>query len=143
VDGGDEDALDKEQEYLDRHSDAVTALQLRLQKLTSVTAKVHDPTSSTTYKTLSRKLLRLERNLHTASDDLDAMHDAPDLSLVELHSEQLHDDKKTLSTIYDDILALDLEDDDPLFDRHPEIERLLPTQGACAHLLRNFRRCHN
>jgi hypothetical protein len=53
VDGGDKDALDKEQEYLDRHSDAVTVLQLRLQKPTSITAKVHDPTSSTTYKTLT------------------------------------------------------------------------------------------
>lgn len=52
------------------------------------------------------------------------MHDTPDVSVIELYNEQLHDDKGTLSSIYDDILGLNLDDGDELLDRHPEIERL-------------------
>ena len=123
VNAEDEETLDKEQEYLDKHSDTVTAIQLRLQKLT--TTKAGNPISSTTtYKALARKLLRLERKLRTVSTELDAMRDAPDVSLLELYNEQLIEDKKTLSSIYDAILDLDLNDDDELLNMHPEIERL-------------------
>ena len=115
------------------HSDNVTTLQLRLWKLISAsTKKIGDPASTTTYKVLACKLLRLERKLHSASSDLDSMHDDPDLSFVELYNEQIHDDKKALSSIYDDILDLDLSDVDYL-NRDRVSPFLQPTQGEKLH----------
>ena len=111
--------LEKEKYYLDKHSDNVTMLQLRLRKLISAsTKKIGDPAM------LARKLLRLERKPDSTSSDIDSMHDDPDPSVVELYNEQLHDDKKALSSIYDDILDLDLSDLDDLLIRHPDIDCL-------------------
>ena len=53
-----------------------------------------------------------------------------DLSLVELHREQLIDVKKTLASIHDDLLALDLEDDDDLFIQLTKLEH---RQFDCSH----------
>ena len=62
--------------------------------------------------------------MHATADGLCASCIEHDLSLVELHREQLIDGKKTLASIHDDLLDLVLEDDDDLFIQHTKLERL-------------------
>ena len=59
--------------------------------------------------------------MHATADGLGASGIEHDLSLVELHREQLIDVKKTLASIHDNLLALDLEDDDDLFIQHTKL----------------------
>ena len=105
----------------------VTRLRLRLQSLVAATTTA---ATSTARKTLARKLSHVERNLHATADGLGVSGIEHDLSLVELHREQLIDVKKTLASIHDDLLALNLEDDDDLFIQHTKLERL---QFDCSH----------
>ena len=116
----DEKTMDKEHEHLDRHNDSVTRRRLRLQSLVAATTTA---ATSTARKTLAR-MSHVERNLHATADGLGVSGIEHDLSLVELHHEQLINIKKTLASIHDDLLALDLEDDDDLFIQHTKLERL-------------------
>ena len=61
------------------------------------------------------------------------MNNETDTSLIESHREPLGDLKKELTAIYEDLLALDLDDADELFARHAELEK---AQFGCAHKAR-------
>jgi len=82
VSAEDERTLEKEQDYLDKHDNNVTAFKIRFQRLAAAASKTEAPTSSTR-KMLSRKLSRLDRNLCFIEEVLDSMRERPDVSHVE------------------------------------------------------------
>jgi hypothetical protein len=119
------DALDKEQDVFDRFDDDVTSLMVRLQQLLS--AKPGSSSPSINQKTLLRKLSHLEKKLESIDEDLTANPD--DASLIEQHQEQSKDYKKELAIIYEDLLALGIEDDDDLIILHSRLEKV---QFSCS-----------
>ena len=57
----------------------------------------------------------MDRNLSATDDALQGMNNETDTSLIESHREQLGDLKRELTAIYEDLLALDLDEADELF----------------------------
>ena len=53
-----------------------------------------------------------------------------DVPLLEQHAEQLTDCKKQLASIYEELVALDLEEEDDLFILHMQLEEV---HFSCAH----------
>lgn len=131
IDAEDERALEKEQDYLDKCDDDVTSFVFRLQRL--ATAKPASPSSNNRKTVLSRKLARLERKLSATEDTLHGTLGETDTPLIESHREQLVSFGKELSTIYEDLLELDLDDSDELFVQHTRLEKL---QFGCTHKAR-------
>ena len=84
---------------------------------------------------ISHKLVRLDRNISVTDEALHGTREEIDVSLVESHREQLVDCKKELAAIYEDLLALDLEDGDELFTQHARLEKI---QFGCSHKARQL-----
>lgn len=129
-----ESELEREQAILDQHDDDTTALSVRLQKFVTKTKPVTPGCPTSNRKTSLRKLLRLERNLKSTEEALSTLpenHD--DVTLLDQHHERLDDYKRELSVVYDNLLALDLEDGDELILSHERLEKLL---FECSHILR-------
>ena len=73
-------------------------------------------------------------------DSLSATSSLPaDVSLLEQHAEQLIDYKKELATVYQELVALDLEEEDDLFVLHAKLEKL---HFACSHKVRKLLSSH-
>ena len=131
IDENDEEALKKEQDILDQHEDTVAALILRIQSvITHVTSTVHAPTlpleSTTpdTQRATARRLSRLELSLKDTEAGFDALSDDyDDSSLLEQYTEQLSDHKRELSTIYEDLISLDLDNDHELVIKHMALKK--------------------
>ena len=77
-------------------------------------------------RSLSLKISRLERGLKATNEAVSApMEDTEDLSLVQQHQEHY---KRDLSTLYDNIIALDPKEDDELltqFDCSRKVKKLI------------------
>ena len=131
IDENDEEALKKEQDILDQHEDTVAALILCIQSvITHVTSTVHAPTlpleSTTpdTQRATARRLSRLELSLKDTEAGFDALSDDyDDSSLLEQYTEQLSDHKRELSTIYEDLISLDLDNDHELVIKHMALKK--------------------
>jgi len=134
IDAEDERSLEREQEYLDKLDDDVMSFVFRLQRLSQAKPNPHTPAVS--HRTmLSRKLLRLERSISSTRDELNSMHEDVDVSLIEAHRERLSDNKKELAVIFEELLALGLDDADELFVQHGNLEKLL---FGCSHKARQL-----
>ena len=142
IDESDDEALKKEQDILDQHEDTVAALILRIQKIMMHTPTAHaltPPIELSTpdpHKMTARRLSRLElglRNTESGLSDLSEDHD--DSSLLEQFMEQLADHKRELSTIQEDLISLDLENDHELVTQHVDLERL---QFECSHKVKKL-----
>ena len=127
--------LDREQETLDLHDDNVSAMSLQLRRLVSESSdKTGDP--SVGKRAPARKLSRLQRILRSTEGDLAAMSsNREDVPLLEQRAEQLTDYKKQLASIYEELVALDLEEEDDLFILHTELEEV---HFSCAHSVRKL-----
>ena len=121
----DED-VEAEQVILDKHDDRVSSFTVRLQGLINSSTTTPTVTNERERKSLSLKLSRLERSLTATDEAISALPEVTeDLSLVQQYQEQLIDYKKDLATLYDNIVALDPEEDDDLFTLHSRIEKSL------------------
>ena len=81
-------------------------------------------------------LSRLQRILRSTEGDLAAMSsNREDVPLLEQHAEQLTDYKKQLASIYEELVALDLEEEDDLFILHTQLEEV---RFSCAHSVRKL-----
>ena len=135
IDDKDTAAHEKEQETLDKLDDDVASITIRLQQLV---AKCGSSATSGALKSSSRKLSRLERSLNAVNEALALIPD--DVPLLEQYSEQLLDYKRDLATIYDDLAAHDLNDDDAHLVLHAKLERL---QFDCSHRVKTLLRTHS
>ena len=129
---------EKEDEILDKHEDDVAATTLRLQTLLKSTSP---PSSTDVTRPLSRKLSRVERCLEEADRSLsllDASHD--EVPLLKQHQERLADMMKELSTLYEELIVLDLPDDHVLARKHTAMEAL---QFKCAHCVKKLLNAHS
>ena len=142
IDENDEEALQKEQDILDQHEDTVSALILRIQNIITHSPTAHAPTlpleSTTpdTQKVTARRLSRLELSLKDTEAGLDALSDDhSDSSLLEQYTEQLADHKRELSTIHEDLISLDLDNDHELVTKHVALEKL---QFKCSHRVKKL-----
>ncbi len=126
--------LEKEHEVLDKHEDDVSSISLRLQALMKSTLSVDSMASST--RPLSRKLSRVERCLREAEEALGSMEDSDGkVPLLEQYHEQLSDLKKELSTMYEQLVVLDLSDEHDLVTQHAALESL---HFKCSHRVREL-----
>lgn len=66
-----EDGLEREQYILDEHDDEVTGLSTRLQQLITNCSTHPDPANS--HKIVSRRLVRLQKNLASINESVDAL----------------------------------------------------------------------
>ena len=135
VDLFDEDSadLEKEHEVLDKHEDDVTATSLRLQNIIATSSSSVDTGKK---KALSRKLARVERRLKATEEALASVkEDQDDVALLEQYQEQMSDAKRELSTIYEELVAVDLPDDHALVTQHAGLEKL---HFDCSHLIRKL-----
>ena len=134
IDAKEERALDKEQDYLDLIDDDVTSFLFRLQRLAITKSDPPDP--SIGRKTMmSRKLARLEKSLSATEEALHNMDDKTEAPLIESYREQLIDFKKELAAIFEELLAIGLDDKDELFAQHTALEKL---QFGCSHKARQL-----
>ena len=138
IDARDTAAHEKEQETLDKLDDDVASITIHLQQLV---AKCGSSATSGALKSSSRKLSRLERSLNAVNEALALIPvDYDDVPLLEQYSEQLLDYKRDLATIYDDLAAHDLNDDDAHLVLHAKLERL---QFECSHRVKTLLRTHS
>lgn len=122
IDDDQTELLENEQVWLDQHDDEVESLSSRLGQFIANLSTPADSADSS--KSVSRKLSRLERNLRSTSDALGAIRDGRgNVPLLEQYREQLTDYKRDLAAAYEELVALDLEDDDKLFALHYELEK--------------------
>ena len=142
IDENDNEALKKEQDVIDQHEDTVAALILRIQKIMTHTSTAHALTplieSSTPdpHKMTARRLSRLELGLKNTESGLSVLsEDHDDSSLLEQLMEQLADHKRELSTIHEDLISLDLENNHELVTQHIALERL---QFECSHKIKKL-----
>lgn len=74
---------------------------------------------------ISRNLARIESGLDATGGTLASVdHDPSEIPLLQQHQEKLDDYKRELSSIYKEILALDLKDDHRLVILHARLEQL-------------------
>ena len=74
------------------------------------------------HKLLSRKLAHLESGLSRIDDMISTPPDSHiEPSLLKQCQEQLSDYRKNLSTLYDDLLAMDVTDEDELLVLHSKL----------------------
>ena len=142
IDENDDEALKKEQDILDQHKDTVAALILHIQKIMTHTSTAHALTphieSSTPdpHKMTACRLSRLELGLKNTESGLSVVsEDHDDSPLLEQFMEQLADHKGELSTIHEDLISLDLENDHELVTQHVALQRL---QFECSHKIRKL-----
>ena len=142
IDESDDEALMKEEDILDQHEDTVAALILRIQKIMTHTPTAHaltPPIELSTpdpHKMTARRLSRLELGLRNTESSLSGLsEDHDDSSLLEQFMEQLADHKRELSTIHEDLISLDLENDHELVTQHVDLERL---QFECSHKVKKL-----
>ena len=131
------DDLDKEHEVLDRHEDEISTASLRLRSLMKSISSSADSSST---RPLSRKLSRVERRLQAAEKDLASVGDSDGkVPLLEQYLEQLSDLKKELSTVYGELIVLDLSDEHELIKKHTGLESL---HFKCSHRVRELLSVH-
>ena len=120
----DSEGIEKEHSELDRHDDQVAATFLRLQRL--ISGNDSRTSTSSQEKALSRKLARVERRLAETVEALAGVtEDNKDiLPLLEQHKEQLDDVKRELSSIYEELIMIDLPDDHRLVTQHDQLEKV-------------------
>ncbi len=119
-----EDLLEAEQAVMDKHDDDLAALTVRVQTLLGRT----DSSVTTTAdrrKPLSRKLSRVQAGLKRIDETVPTSATTAEHSLLKQLQEELSDYKKDLATLYDELLAKDVEDEDELFVLHSTLERSL------------------
>ena len=131
----DSEVLEKEQDTLDNHDDAVTDMNIRLKRLCSIA------TSSSTdqQRMSSRKLAHLEKGILTiqgAITTLPADHD--DVSLIEQYEVQLSDYKTELSAVHTRLLAID--DEDEVKDQLATHSKLEAVLFECFHNIRKLQK---
>ena len=82
------------------------------------------------------RLSRLELGLRNTESGLSGQsEDHDDSSLLQQFMEQLADHKRELSTIHEDLISLNLENDHELVTQHVALERL---QLECSHKIRKL-----
>ena len=141
IDERDDEALQKEQDILDEHDDIVSTLVLRIQNIiTHAPLTTHSPTSlgpvtSDALKVTACRLSRLELGLNGTDNGLDALTDDVDSSLLEQYVEQLADHKRQLSTVHEELISLDLENDHELVLKQITLEKL---QFKCSHRVKRL-----
>ena len=131
----DSEVLEKEQDTLDNHDDAITDMNIRLKRLCSIA------TSSSTdqQRMSSRKLAHLEKGILTiqgAVATLPADHD--DVSLIEQYEAQLSDYKTELSAVHTRLLAID--DEDEVKDQLATHSKLEAVLFECFHNIRKLQK---
>ncbi len=123
-----ESDLKKEHKVLDKHEDDVSSTSVCLQALMKSTLSVDSSTQS-----LSRKLSRVERCLREAEEALGSMEDSD--GKVPLLEQQLSDLKKELTTMYEQLVVLDLSDEHDWVTQHAALESL---HFKCSHRVRKL-----
>ena len=126
IDEANTDALDTEQERLDKLDDDVSGLTVRLEALmnpaTPPIAPVAPPLDR---RPLTRKLARVQAGLNRI-DEAIAPTDTPvECALLSQCQEEVSDYKKDIATLYEELIAKNLADDDELFVTHSALERQL------------------
>lgn len=114
----DDEELDREQEKLDQHDDHVAELTVSPKRLLSN----HTGSSSMTtqQKVITRNLSHSRKLLVALWDSIST---DPDTTVLYQH-EDLHDHKKELSSIRNELLELDLPDENPSFVELIALEKL-------------------
>ena len=126
----------EEQDILDSHDDDMTSLVVRFQQVAAKSSK-SDDMANTRKKSSSRKLSRLEHSLGDTEGTLGAVaDDHDDVPLLEQYREQLAQYKKELSTVCDDLVALDLE----VFKSLARLESL---HFDCSHRVKKLLSAHS
>ena len=103
---------------------------MRIQNIiTDAQLTTHSPTSvgsvtSDALKVTARRLSRLELGMNGTDNGLDALTDDVDSSLLEQYVEQLADHKRELSTVHEELISLDLENDHELVLKQITLEKL-------------------
>ena len=120
--------LEKEHEVLDKHEDDIADITLRLQKLVKPSSS---PANVGCEKVPSHKLARVQRCLEATLGVLASVkEDHDDVPLLQQHQEQLSDSKRELSSIYEELILLDLPDEHGVVIQHAKLEDLL---FDCSH----------
>ena len=121
-----EEALEAEQAILDKHDDDVASFPVRVQRLVNSGSTTPPDTHVRERRSLSLKMSRLERGLRDTDEAVTAIpEEAEDFAVDQKHQEQLSDYKKDHATLYDNIVALDPEEEDALLTEHSVLERSL------------------
>ena len=116
IDDNNEDALVAEQGILDRHDDDVATLTVRLGSLsTAPVAPIPD-----VRKSLSRRMSRLQNGLARIRGFVEDSSVAPHVILQ--CQEEAADFRRDLATLYDELIANDVEEDDELSCAHSALE---------------------
>ena len=121
----DEDDVLAEQTVLDNHDDLITSMTLRVQKLIALVNPAPDGRVDNR-RILARKLRQIQERLSATSDAVSVLTgDSKDVHRLQLHEEQMGDNKRDLSTTKSELISLDLEDTDELVRKQTELEQLL------------------
>jgi len=122
----DERDLDKKQEHQYKYNDDVTSFNFQIQRLTAAATALPKVTASTTatHKALSHRLSRMKVNLQSTVDAFSREPDTLNSAVIELHSKRLANTKRTLESVYDELLYVDLDDADALFSLHSKLDQL-------------------
>ena len=125
IDEANTEALDAEQERLDKLDDDVSGLTVRLEALMNPippTAPVAPPLDR---RPLTRKLARVQTGLNCI-DEAIAPTDTPvERALLSQCQEEVSDYKKDIATLYEELIAKNVADDDELLVTHSTLERQL------------------
>ena len=119
----DEDDVLAEQTVLDNHDDLITSMTLHVQKLITLVNPAPDGRVDNR-RILARKLRQIQERLSATSDAVSVLTgDSKDIHRLQLHEEQMGDNKRDLSATK--LISLDLEDMDELVRKQTELEQLL------------------
>ena len=92
-------------------------------------------------KALSCKLARVERHLKVTEEAFGwVKEDYDDVPLLGQYQEQMGDIKKELSTIYEELVVVDLSDDHTLVTQHAGLEKI---HFDCSHLIKKLLNSHS
>lgn len=136
IDEENTEALDTEQGAIDKLDDDVFNLNARLEALLRPTMPVPAPVAPPLdRRPLTRKLARVQTGLNRIDEAIVSTDPPVEHSLLSLYKMEASDYKKDISTLYEELVAKDIPDDDELFVTHATLERQL---SATTHKVRGL-----
>ena len=137
IDERNTEALDGEQEHIDKLDDDVSGFAVRLESLSSSDAPRPAPvTPPLDRRPLTRKLSRVQAGLNRIDGAITPTDPPIKRILLSRYQEEMADYKKDVAALFEELVAMDMDDDDELFTTHSTLERRLSTSSHKIKTLR-------